>query len=343
MHKINKIIFVSILMLCVLVINSPGIAAPKTIRIAHCEPDVNMWETPYSALTGVFKDIVERETQGRVKVEVFPAGQMGDYTALLDQVHKGMLTSAAAVGIGLFATYYPDVQALDIPYLFKTPDVALRLMESPFGVELTEDIAAKTGVRIISWIIPAMRNFSNNKREIKTVADMKGLRMRTMQIPVHIKTVESLGAAAIPISWSELYTSLQTGVVDGQDNAPYVNVTSHFDEVQKYMTLDGHFANFMTFCINDKFLNELSKEDRETVIYAGRMAQKAIIGIYTAKESLDLAHLSKKMKITVLTPAALQEFRKVAQPAVTTYLKTKITPSMVDRVLAEVKKIESGK
>jgi tripartite ATP-independent transporter DctP family solute receptor len=273
------------------------------IRFGHGEPDVGMWETPMpTVLTTIFKNQVERNSNGRIEVKVFPNNQLGDYASMLQQIERNLL-SMAMINVGLYATYFPDIQALDIPFLFRNPRQAnemLVIKEGSYGKELSDRMAAKTNLRVLTFFCGAMRDFSNSKREIKTPDDMKGLRIRVMQIPSHIKTVEALGASATPISYSELYTALQTGVVDGQDNPPFVLNTIRLYEVQKFLTLDHHFANIHSLCMSEKFFKSLSPEDQAIVLDAANMAMRSYTGVQYAKEELDIENLADKMKITPL-------------------------------------------
>lgn len=314
------------------------------IRFGHGEPDVGMWETPMpTVLTTVFKNQVERNSNGRIEVSVFPSNQLGDYASMLQQVQRNLL-SMAMINVGLYATYFPDIQALDIPFLFRSPLVANELLviqEGSYGKELSDRMAEKTNLRVLTFFCGAMRDFSNSKREIKTPDDMKGLRIRVMQIPSHIKTVEALGASATPISYSELYTALQTGVVDGQDNPPFVLNTIRLYEVQKYVTLDGHFANIHSLCMSEKLFQSFSAEDKKIVLDAARTAMRAYTGVQYSKEEIDLEEIAKKMKVTALTEEQFQMFRDKAQPAVIDYLKSAINPEEVDRVLKAVNALEN--
>ena len=338
--------FVSLVVMAFVVLAcGTAFAADKkiTIRLGHGEPDVGMWETPMpTVLTTVFKNQVERNSNGRIEVQVFPNSQLGDYASMLQQVQRNLLTCSLA-NVGIYATYYPDIQALDIPYLFRSPTMANDLLEiraGSYAQELTDRIAEKTNLRILTFFVGAMRDFSNSKREIKTPEDMKGLRIRVMQIPSHIKTVEALGAAATPISYSELYTALQTGVVDGQENAPFVLNTIRLYEVQKFLTLDNHFANINSICMSEKFFKSLSAEDQKIVRDAARTAMRAYTGTQYAKEEIDLEEIAKKMKVTALTEEQFRMFRDTAQPPIIEYLKSTINPEEVDRILNAVKAME---
>lgn len=312
------------------------------IKFAHSQQEDDLFETHYKALTSVFGSLVEQGTQGRFKVESYPNGQLGDLRSMLEQCQRGLIQVTAAQSIGLLASYYPAAQVFNIPYAFKNPEVAKTVFEGEFGQKMVEDIAAKTGLRVLALLPSGMRSFTNNVREIKTPEDMEGLKIRVMQIPIYIKLVEALGAAPTPIAWEELYTALQTGVVDGEENAPNTLIMAKLEEVQKYYTLDQHTANNVIFAINEKFFQSLSENDQRVIQYAARQATNSFLGIVTAKESRDLEYLATKMKITTLTPEQINLFREKAQPPVVEYLKGEIDPQIVDDFLDAVAEAEES-
>jgi len=312
-----------------------------TIKLAHSEPEIDIISTPYFALTSVFKDIVERETQGRFKVEIYPTKQLGDLRSMMEQCARGVIEMTTGQNSGLLSSYYPDIQAFDIPYLFRNTEIGRRVLSGPFGQKMTKEIIEASGLRVLAYFPSALRNFANNVKEIRTPDDMKGLKIRTMEIPIHMKLVSSLGAAPTPISWQELYTALQAGVIDGNEQPPYLMRTAKLYEVQKYYTLDGHFLNLVVFMVNEDFFQKLSASDQNVIKYAAKQAQLAFLGIIMAKEAEDLKFLAEKgMKITALTPEEYQMFRDKAQPAVIEELKKKISPAMIDELLKAVEEAE---
>ncbi len=187
----------------------------------------------------IFKKVVEAETAGKIQVEVFPLFQLGQMMQQIEAVMAGEQT--AMTGTGGLPSFYPPWQVFSIPFLFPNVEIASDVMNySDFARKLYDDFRVKTGARVLSMSQNGFRHFTNNKRVIKTPDDLAGLKFRIMQGPIYQKVVEALGGSAIPIPWSELYMSLSTGVVDGQENAISAIKMGSFDEVQKYITLDGH-------------------------------------------------------------------------------------------------------
>jgi len=170
---------------------------------------------------------------------------------------------------------------------------------------------------------------------------MEGLKMRTMQVPVHLTMVKALGANPTPIPWEELYSALQTGVADGQENPPYAVVMAKLSEVQKYYTLDNHLLNIAVVGINDKLFQSLSPEDQAIVKFAARQAQMALLGVVAAKENLDLKAIEKDgVEIYNPTPAEFSQFRDKVQGPVLEALQGKVDKAWTDKLFSAVSAAE---
>lgn len=299
-----------------------------TIKMAHGEPEVDYLTTPYKALTSVFKSIVETESNGRIKVEVYPSGQLGDNRSMVEQCQRGIIQTTPSQNTGMFATYFPELQVLDTPYLFRNVEIARKVLSGWFGEYLAQELLKSSGLRVMAWLPNGLKSFSNSKREIRSPEDMRGLKIRCQSIPIYIKFVEALGAAAIPISWSELYTALQTGVVDGQFNPPYTTTMAKLQEVQKYYTLDNNVLNVMCAVINDKFFSSLSDEDQKIIRHAYNQAAIAFLGIVATTRGDHLKIIEDAgVKISALTNEERQKFIDLARPASIKYLKEEIVQS----------------
>ncbi len=321
---------------------SQALAKPeKVIKLGHCDTHIGIVESPYFAYTETFKAIVEGRTGGRIEVQIFPNSQLGDLRSQMEQTAWGTMQMTAGMTVDLLASYDPNIQVLAIPYTFQNTEIGRIVLNGEFGDELSDFIAQKSKMRVISWLPSAFRNFSNSVRPIRTPEDMKGLRMRTMQVPIHMSMVKALGANPTPIPWEELYSALQTGVVDGQENPPYSVVMAKLYEVQKYYTLDNHLLNIAVVVINDKFFNELTPEDQTIVKYAARQAELALLGVVTAKENLDLKAISKAgVSIYSPTPAEFAQFSEKVRGPVLKTLEGKVDKIWIDKLFKAVNKAE---
>ena len=292
-----------------------AMAAP-TITLGHVDPAE--WQSSKKGAAGViFKNIVEGESD--ITVELFPAKALGDENALVQQVQEG--TTQMAIVSGAMSTVCKTADVLNIPYEFPSAPVAWDVLDGPFGKELAEHCLQKTGLRTLAYGETGFRNFTNNVREIKTPADMKGLKFRVQPIPLYVEMVKGLGGEPTPIAWSELPNALATGVVDGQENPVGVIYNNQLHKLQKYLVLDGHVYGADFIIINDEFFQSLPAKDQAIVKKAARIAGtmgRAIQEFNTAEGVTKVA--AEGMQVYSPTAEELAQFKELAQPAVKKWL-----------------------
>jgi TRAP-type transport system periplasmic protein len=290
--------------------------AGTTIKLGHVDPAD--WQSSKKGAAGtIFKNIIEGETD--ISVELFPAKALGDENSLVQQVMEG--TTHMAIVSGAMSTVCKTADVLNIPYTFASPTIAWDVLDGPFGQELAEHCLEKTGLRTLAYGETGFRNFTNNKREIKTPADMKGLKFRVQPIPLYVEMVNGLGGEPTPIAWSELPNALATGVVDGQENPVGVIYNNKLHKLQKYMVLDGHVYAADFIIINDEFFQSLSAKDKATIKKAARIAGnmgRAIQEFNTAEGVTKVA--AEGMKVYSPSAEDLAKFKELAQPAVKKWL-----------------------
>ncbi|MFZ7133165.1 MAG: DctP family TRAP transporter solute-binding subunit [Eubacteriales bacterium] len=318
---------------------------PITMKLAWAETaDPN--EHPVSAAFTVFKSTVEQLTNGKLIVELYPAGQLGDAKSMIEQVDQGIIQSCASIPSGMIAgSYYDNFNIFDVPYLFRSSTIAWETLNpsTEFFNEISSDMASVTGIRPLGLFMEGSRHFTNSVREIKTPADMEGLKIRTMEVPAHMEMVKALGASPTPVSWLELYSALQTGVVDGQEN-PIFNIQylkGH--EVQDYLTLDGHIFLLNAWVVNEAWYSELP----DSIKLAMKEAVDA--AILTSKGMADLANTvgiedlkDKGMKVYTPTAEELNEFREVTQSAVIPWVEENVSdPSWITKLNDAIEEAEN--
>ena len=293
-----------------------AIAGP-TIKLGHVDPAD--WQSSKKGAAGIiFKNIVEGETD--IKVELFPAKALGDENSLVQQVQEG--TTQMAIVSGAMSTVCKAADVLNIPYEFPSAPVAWDVLDGPFGKALAEHCLQQTGLRTLAYGETGFRNFTNNVREIRTPADMKGLKFRVQPIPLYVEMVKGLGGEPTPIAWSELPNALATGVVDGQENPVGVIYNNQLHKLQKYMVLDGHVYGADFIIINDEFFKSLPAKDQAVIEKAARIAGtmgRAIQEFNTAEGVTKV--VAEGMQVYSPTAAELAQFKKLAQPAVVEWLK----------------------
>ena len=291
--------------------------AAKTIKLHHLNKD-DPFDNPTGAMATVFKSLVESGTNGAIEVQTFPSGQLGKDKDVVQQVKAGVIQSGIH-SVGGFASVYPLIGVLDIPFAFSTISKTYEVFDGPFGKQLAADIDMKTGLHTLGFgDSGGFFNLTNSKRPIHTPADMDGVKIRTMGLDTHKAIITAMGGQPAAISWSEVYTALQTGVADGQMNPIPIIAFAKFQEVQKYLTLSGHIFAPYVWVMNQDFWNSLSDSEKDVVNSAVKSAIVAGRGMGRVIEASDrgLKELSKHMEVNTLTAAEKEEFRKVAVPAV---------------------------
>lgn len=284
---------------------------------------------------------VESKSGGRIKVDIHFNFALGKPEAVMGRLRTGQV-EAMLTSEGHLAPYYPDVQVLGVPYLFASRKIAYEVLDGPFGQKLAQDITAKTGIRVMGWgENGGYRHYSSNK-PMKTADDLKGLKLRTMTNPIHMQIVKSLGASPTPISWADLYTSLQTKVVDGQENSLATFRMPKLEEVQKHIILDGHVYSALGWYISDKFYKSLPPDLQKVVTDASARLIQRNREISTTQEADDRKYIeSKGVTVVDVSLAEKQRFQQMTQAPAIEILKKEVNPQLLDELLAAVKAVEA--
>ena len=329
-------ILVLVIAVTLLISMQPAGAAEKIkMTLAHADVADPTMYVQAGALA--FKEYVEKASNGNIEVNISPGGALGNTASLQEMTMTGEIEASTSHTEGTIAIVYPNIQCLSVPYLFQNVDQALEVFRGEFGQKLFEDMRKQTGLRTIGiWDNGGFRNFTNNKREVRTPEDMKGLSIRTMDNPAHMEIVRSLGAKPTPISWAELYTALQTGVVDGEENSIPTFLLGSLQEVQKYMIMDGHVYSQLHMFVNDKWFSELPKEYQAIILTGGEKAGYA--GQRATRVYRDIGRgicIDAGVKFYDPTPEELAQFKALAQPPVVKFIREKGVkdPKWVDDVL----------
>ncbi len=234
-----------------------GGAKPIVLRAADVHPE----DYPTTRALKYMAELVEKRTGGRIRIQVFPAGQLGDEKETIESTRLDAIqinrTSASPL-----AEFVPETQVLGLPYLFRSAEHQWKVLHGPIGKEIMESLPA-AGFVGLTYYDAGARSFYNSRRPIYIPADLRGLKIRTQQSQVMIDTVRALGASPTPMAFSEVYSALQTGVIDGAENNPPSYVSTGHVEVAKYYSLDGHSRVPEMVIMSLKAWERLSPEDRE--------------------------------------------------------------------------------
>lgn len=321
-------------------------AADITIRLAHLNPE-DPFQSHSGSMAAVFKSLVESNSNGEIEVKLFPNGQLGKDNEVIEQVRGGIVESTISSAGGI-AQHYELVGVFDIPFAFPNIGVASRVItkQSSFGQKFIGDLESSTGLKVLGLIDSGgFFAFTNSKKPIKSVADMEGLRIRTMTLPTHEAIVSSLGGQPTPLPWAEVYTALQTGVADGQMNPVPIIAFAKFDEVQKYLSVTNHVITPYIWSMNNDFYNGLSDEHKNLVNWAAEVATESGRAMSRVIEASDrgLPALAAKMEVNVLPPAEQAKFAEAAQPAVRALIEKQYGADGIEMLEALLTSIEEEK
>jgi tripartite ATP-independent transporter DctP family solute receptor len=244
--------------------SAPSLAQPFTLKFSHAAPATDNADDHVAAL--YLKSFLESRSGGRIKVQIFPASQLGDFRAMVEQVQLGTL-EMAHTSVGGIGQFFPEIQVLELPYIIPNDLVAERLSRSAFMAEMRDAVLKKTGnVRMGSATNTGrFRSFFTTKKEVKSAADLKGVKMRTVDSPVEMEFVRFLGGNPTPIVWGELFTSLKTNVVEGTKNAATDIIPSNMHDALKFVVLDEHSYLWGFNWISDKWLKSLPPDLQDLV------------------------------------------------------------------------------
>jgi tripartite ATP-independent transporter DctP family solute receptor len=216
---------------------------------------------------------VEKRTGGRYKVQTFYSGSLGGERESIEAVQLGTQELAMS-STGPVPNFVPETKILDVPFLFRDKAHARAVLDGPIGQELLAKFEAK-GFKALAWGENGFRHMTNSKRDVKAPEDLKGLKMRTMENPVHIAAYKGLGIVTTPMAFPEVFTALQQGTVDGQENPLSVIMAAKFDQVQKHLSLTGHVYSPCIFVMNKAVFDKLSAADKTAFVDAAKEAAKA--------------------------------------------------------------------
>lgn len=339
----RTVFFLVTLMLVPIMLFSQGateqdVSKPIVMKVATEDP-AGAIQHPAVSMIETFIAEVEKNANGRIVVEYYPNRQLGTGESILTQLRNG-LVQVSTHNDGVLSSIYPPLQVAHIPYVFASRELAWKVLDGQVGKELMDDMAKKTGVRILSWTENGgFRHYTNNKREIRTPKDMVGIKMRTMNVPLHMQIVRDLGASPTPISWAEVYSALQTGVADGQENSITTMLLPKLEEVQKYIALDGHVYGIVSIAINDAWFQGLPADLKHVIINADLAARAANRKTSVEQETIGLEYLKSKGNVIYETTFEDKElFRAATQDSAIAFLQKdpNVGPVWVEKMLKAV-------
>lgn len=287
-------------------------SAQTTMRLGHCcAPNHNIGIT-----ADKFAELVSSYTDGAISIAVSPQGQLGGEREMLESVRAGIVPFTV-VSTGPTPGLVPVTGVLNLPYLFSDYDHADRVLDGEIGQEILEAFTG-FGIKALAFSEVGFRHLTT-RRPVKDPADLQGLSIRTMENNIHMEAFRTLGAAAVPMSFGELYIALEQGVIDGQENPLTSVLTARFYEVQEYLGLTAHFYQPTFILMNGAAFNRLSDEHKDAVMRAAVEA-----GQYTREFArADEADTLEKIRETGMTVIEI-DHEAFRQASMETYARVNI-------------------
>ena len=283
-----------------------------------------------------FKKNAEELSGGKIKVEVYHANQLGGMVQMMEMVKAGTLTMSHA-GIPFCSRFAPRMELLSLPFLFTNREKTLAFVDGANGNAMAAEME-KAGIKVVGWFELGFRHLTNSRRAVQTPGDMKGLKIRVQGNPLEMKAFQAMGALPTTLDWNELYSGLQQGVVDGQENPYSLIDVAKFYEAQKYLTDTGHSFDFAVVLMNKGFFDSLSPDLQKVVMEAGKRATALQRQLTDEANAKSAKVLEDKMKVTHLTDKQRDEFFKAIQPAYD-YARDKYGKDVVEKLVKEAKGI----
>lgn len=298
----------------VLLSTSVCLAGPITLKLGHiAEP-----ENPYGMGATHFAELVKERSGGTVEIQVFPSSQLGNQRDLVEGLAFGTV-DMTLTGTAVLGNFIPEVSVFDLPFIFRDVQHAYKALDT-VGMDLCKKGENRGMITLAIWE-NGVRHMTNSKRPIKKPEDMKGLKIRVMEQPVYIEMMKCLGASPTPMAMSELYTALQKGVVDGEEN-PFSHIaTKRFDEVQKYISITSHTYAPEPVLISTMAWNKLSADQQAMLRKAAEDTRDWQRALCREKEGAFRKTIEERGHAVVNDDVDKEAFAKATAPVWNLYIK----------------------
>lgn len=288
--------------------------AQTTIKIAYALAP----NSHYGVAAKSFDENLQKLAPGRFRVEQFPSSALGGERETIESLQLGNL-EMVVTSSGPVINFVPEAGIMDIPFLFRDSKHARAALDGAPGQEILDKFPAK-GLVALAWGEQGFRHLTNSKRPVNVPADMKGLKLRTMENPVHMTAFRTLGASPTPMAWPEVIQGLQQGMIDGQENPMSVIVSAKLPEVQKYLTLSRHVYSPALIVMSKRTYDKLSDSDKQAVQAAGKQAAQDMRAWVDEVEAKAVADV-KAQGMQVVENVDTASFQAALAPAFEDYAK----------------------
>lgn len=288
--------------------------AKTTLKLAHAAPTSDLQQN----LSEFFAEEVEKRTNGEVVVQIFPQGQLGNDQQMISGTRSGII-DIQMTGLNNFLGFMPDVGGLLLPYMFKDRQHAYRVLDGEIGQQVNKEFE-QYGMKGLGFPENGYRNITNNRKPIRTPEDVVGLKIRTNNSVALNQAFDLLKANPQPMPIAELYTALETNVVEAQEHPIGITYSFKYYEVQKYLSLTEHSYSMLALTMNLKKFNKLTEEQQKVILEVGKEAVDLQRQLSIDKEGEMIEEL-KAHGMEVNTDVDKAAFQKIVQPTWDSYIK----------------------
>lgn len=299
------------------------------LRLSHTHAT---GDTALDVFAVKFKELTAAKTGGAVDIQVFPNGQLGQEREIVQQVQQGLCDMMAS-GTAIWGTVAPKIQILDLPFLFRDYNHIHKTLDGEVGQALSKYLEERTGGRLLAYYDSfGFRSVVTRSKEVKSIDDMKGLKLRTLPSPIYVKAIELMGASPTPMAFGEVYTSLQTNVIDGYEHDANTTLMQKFYEVTKYFALTQHISGTLGIVASAKSIDALPPDMKKAVLDAAKEA--AAFQRKRAPEEDEKAMVELKKKGMVINIVDRRPFAAKAEPFLMSFSKGVQADDLVKKTLS---------
>jgi tripartite ATP-independent transporter DctP family solute receptor len=330
-------------LLIAVVLFSPVSAAPIVIKLGHYSTaDLPFPGQGIAPNVIVFKNYVEQTSNGEMQVEIHPNAVLGSVRPMIELTQAGAIHMTVPY-TSIMVPFVAEMGITQTPFLFKDHAAAYRTMQGPLGKDLNELWVKKTGTRILSWPEGSgFRQVYTKNKMVKTPDDMKGLKIRVPENPGLLALFSAFGAKTVTVTWTEVYTALQTGVADSCETELLSVEEAKLFEVMKYATMLNHSYNVQPLIVNEKFFQSLSPKNQMILMRAAELGSIAHNGFCRASENMVIEKAVKNgIKFYTPTEAEIDQFKQVGQKAYLDALRKSVSEEWIKKAFDAVAATEA--
>jgi tripartite ATP-independent transporter DctP family solute receptor len=330
--KMKQIVGSAVLGLCGLVLSS---AAQAQINEHTFRIGIN-GAPGHPVVVGAEKwaELINKKSNGKMTLKVFPSTLGGDVQVL--SAVQGGTVDFMSMNSGILQGIQKEFAIFDFPFMFESGKEADAILDGPFGKKLGDLLPSKGLYNLIYWEL-GFRQMTNSKKPVAKADDIVGLKLRVIQSPIYVDTFTALGANAVPMNFSEVYTAMEQKIIDGHENPFSVIETSKLYEVQKYLTVSNHLYNPQSLLASKKRWDALTKDEQEMLMSTAIEARDWQRVNSRAMAETSLVSLKKTMQVSVLPPEEIAKIRTKLKPVIEKY-SANVGPELVKELQSELEK-----